>query len=335
MQTIPRKITIKLQALRLRLCLRQCQRLRMIHKFLSIYLCAIFTLCSVSSIAFSQKSSDDRASIMNVILLDALFIAEYVSVVDLVAAGKMAQVKNKKDFFKTKEGLALFKRAVFGYSSARGRALRLKDFGRAESLIKEHNLLKNREKIMFDKKPEVKILETVLWPGVNESFLNPKFKDYWSDLGTSYTAKWPNWQDDSRFSDLVKKFLSQKTEADGIKENERGLFWSKNLTRFSLEELQYLAINGFESGGDKEHDAYTAEMFFSAYEKAGFMNEQDRILRLAYGLTLFWQARFSESLRMILELQDKNPSYRLAYEIIQRIYSFQHAGKGEVALQGL
>lgn len=285
--------------------------------------------------AFSQKENVDRISSMNMILLDSLFIAEYASVLDLIDKGKMAKVKSKQDFFNTKEGIALFKRGVFGYASARGRGFRLKNFNKVQALINENNLLKGREKIIFEKKPEARTLETTLWPLVNESFINPKFKDFWSDLGASFTSHWPPCSGDMDFSEVVKVFLKLKKEADQIKENERGAYWAKNLVRFKNEGLQCLALAGFVIDNHEETKDYSAEMFFDAYEKAGFINEKDPVLRLAASVVLFWQARFSESLRIILELQDKNPSYRLPYEIIQRIYSFQHAGKGEVALQGL
>ncbi len=45
--------------------------------------------------------------------------------------------------------------------------------------------------------------------------------------------------------------------------------------------------------------------------------------------------RYPEALAIMLDLADQDPSFRLSYELLQRIFSAKQKGRGAVALQGL
>jgi hypothetical protein len=45
--------------------------------------------------------------------------------------------------------------------------------------------------------------------------------------------------------------------------------------------------------------------------------------------------RYSETLAVLMDLTDLDPSFRLPYEMVQRVFSIRQKGEGAVALQGI
>lgn len=61
----------------------------------------------------------------------------------------------------------------------------------------------------------------------------------------------------------------------------------------------------------------------------------DTSIRAIFSLTLLRHGNFPETLRVLMSMLDQQPAYRLPYEIVQRVFSIRHQGRGRVALQGL
>jgi len=55
-------------------------------------------------------------------------------------------------------------------------------------------------------------------------------------------------------------------------------------------------------------------------------------VRAILAARLIQQARFGAALEILVGMQEENPSFRLAYDLVQRIYSRRHVGRGDVAL---
>ena len=61
----------------------------------------------------------------------------------------------------------------------------------------------------------------------------------------------------------------------------------------------------------------------------------DTSIRAIFALTLLRHGNFPETLRVLMTMLDEQPAYRLPYELVQRVFSIRHQGRGRVALQGL
>ncbi len=304
------------------------------RNFATTFISACFLFSAVFLFAKDPASSkkDEMVAWANTSLLNTLFISEYIAVVNKVDEGGLTNIKSRKDFFTSKEGQALFNRAAFGLVSSETRGQWVKDISRAETVILEQDAMRDRERIFSKNKVRQKTLETVLWPLVSESFVNPSFREYWDAQSALYAINAPVCPD---YKSLDEKFLESKKIVDKRPLQEQNSAWRKAYSSFSLLDVRCIAWSSLTRKSPEEKTQVDAAMFFSSFEKAGTPFQNDPMIRLISILNFFNTSRFPEALRIILELQDEDTSYRLAYEIIQRIYSLEQRGKGEIALQGL
>jgi hypothetical protein len=92
-----------------------------------------------------------------------------------------------------------------------------------------------------------------------------------------------------------------------------------------------LATAGSEAnakGHDPVHLMLTFQQMASPLAK-------DAAFKGVYSIRLLQTNQFAETLRVLVELVDLQPAFRLPYEMVQRIFSMRQKGDGQVALKGI
>jgi hypothetical protein len=82
-------------------------------------------------------------------------------------------------------------------------------------------------------------------------------------------------------------------------------------------------------------DGYDPVHLLAALQQTGSPLMQDDALRAMAALRFLQLGQFAETLRGLMDLSDKEPAFRLAYDVVQRVFSARQRGEGAVALQGL
>ena len=136
--------------------------------------------------------------------------------------------------------------------------------------------------------------------------------------------------------DEVRGFAEhqKKLTADGRAYNPKKLL--SPLAKWNPLKIRCLAFTLMAaSEAAKKDQGYEPIHLLQSLGQTASIIMKDPALRTIYALRLFERAQYAETLRVLVHLQDVETSYRLPYEMVQRIYSLRQKGQGQVALKGL
>jgi hypothetical protein len=107
----------------------------------------------------------------------------------------------------------------------------------------------------------------------------------------------------------------------------------KNWTNDKIECLVFAFMT--ESIDAKESGGFDPLALLQAIQLTGSKLAEDEVLQIASVVRFLEKKRYPESLRILMDLQDSNNSYRLAVDTVQRIFSIRQQGSGKVAIRGI
>ncbi len=242
--------------------------------------------------------------------------------------------------------LNLWKRAFFaqeamrlrGQSSESQQKLKVKLDQHFAMLLKVHpNLGSERDLIQLAAgmkvNPEDKGRAEAGYQHIVASFIDEKHQANARELRSFYFADAPTCPitaaEVKDFAAYQAKLLSEKSGINGgqlivpLKE------WPLKKVRCLIFAL--LATSDTEAninGHDPVHLMLTFQQMASPLAK-------DAAYKAVYSIRLLQTNQFAETLRILVELVDIQPAFRLPYEMVQRVFSIRQKGDGQVALKGI
>ena len=136
--------------------------------------------------------------------------------------------------------------------------------------------------------------------------------------------------------DDVKDFAAHQKE---LLSGDRGLNAQALLApliRWDLPKVQCLVFALMASTPEaKAKEGYDPIHLLAALQQTGSPLMKDEALRAMAALRFLQLGQYAETLRGLMELSDGEPALRLAYDVVQRVFSARQKGEGAVALQGM
>jgi hypothetical protein len=148
---------------------------------------------------------------------------------------------------------------------------------------------------------------------------------HWDKLATAYAQSSPTCSIDA---DDVKDFAGHQKELLAGDRGVNPLALLKPVAGYDLAKMQCLVFALIASGNEPMH-------LLNALNATGSPLMKDQALRAMAALRLLQTGQYAETLRALMDLSDAEPSFRLPYEIVQRVFAARQKGEGAVALQGM
>ncbi len=251
-------------------------------------------------------------------LVSAAFLAEYESVLAAVPE------ETRDAAMRTPEVEALGRRAAFALAAMRAKEQGAPDRAHVEALLKDHATRLGAASPFSEAAGD----PTALAP----TFRDP-LRGHWDRLAEFYKQPIPSCPIDI---DDVRAFAAhQRLLLDGEKSvNAKSLL--KPVAAWDLAKTQCLVFALMAASPDaKAKQGFEPVHLLNALTQTGSPHMQDQALRSMFALRNFQLGQYAEALRALVELSDHEPSFRLAYDLVQRVFSLRQKGEGAVALQGL
>jgi hypothetical protein len=168
---------------------------------------------------------------------------------------------------------------------------------------------------------------------VRDTLPEGKFRQYWDGLASGYAQDAPKCP---LSLDEVKKFAAHQKSLTQNGQSVNAKVLIEPVTAWNKTKIRCLVLTMMAASSvHKEEHGYEPLHLLTAMTQADLPISHDNAIRAMYAIRLLQLNRYAETLRVIMRLQDTDVSYRLPYEIVQRIYSRRQKGEGKVALKGI
>jgi len=294
----------------------------------------ILSLTSITTPALATNLSplDPATSWANSFLMNSLFIAEHQSHMKYSKLQKFAEDKT----FASYEAKNLFIRSKFAILSSQSKKQAIQNINDAKALNIEHALYLSSH---TDTKHSANALLTTknidknFYKKVGSTFSDQKFKESWSFFSQSYV----NSDHGCDITPELKEAFSQyqgKLANENIAANTTKIL--QPIKKWRLAKVRCLLVTLMSSANSTHvSKAIDPVHILNAIAQINSPFAQDTTIKALHAIRFFQLNNYAEALRVLVEMQDKEKAYRLAYEIVQRIYSRSEKGEGKVALKGI
>lgn len=289
----------------------------------------VFLLFAYMPLAQAANESQDQGHEQirdwsSAYLLNTTFAVEFRTVLSTV------KPQSHGEFFASQAGQQLYKRALFAHLSAKAKKQTLPNQKWLESQLSAVAPLVSTPKEA--ETMEAKIAKNK-WSDISLSFSSGA----WNENFNMFAAKMANGSPSCKLSyDKVKMYAdhhnSLKTSGKSYSARELTapiLAWDKS--RVQCLMLTMLAADK----ALQDEQGYDPLPSLVALRQLGHAVANTEVFSVMLAIRYIQSHHYAEALRALIKLQDVNPSYRLPYEFVQRIYSYSQRGQGQVALKGL
>ncbi len=163
-------------------------------------------------------------------------------------------------------------------------------------------------------------------------FSSSLYSKLWQGLESSFQQETPVCPLGVKKATVFRKLDHTKEPTDEIRLKDIVVFfksWSQQ------EKLCYLVSAMHEKPEVGEAWLFdpmlVAEAFYLTSDLPEHRYQLSKILSVVY----LQKNNFPEALRQLLYLTEQQPSFRLAYDLVQRIFSMKQQGSGKVAIKGI
>lgn len=283
-------------------------------------------------------------------LINTLFVAEYDSFLHSPSADDPSAYR--ESFFKSEGGLDLWIRAVFAIESAQRRGHFIPQDQNLRLVLNAHKARLKKVSPEFTKnKPYIKQaiklspdhlpLSVEVLNLLEQTWSSDSLKSHWKKFQDAYHSTTPicplNAEEVAAFAKHQKKLLGEGESLNPIKLLKPLSHPSKE---WSLDKVRCLALTFMATPEELKKNQGYEPLFLMESLRSFSKNipklalaSRDLSIKTLLALRYFQKKRYPETLNVLVELQDEHPEYRLAYEIVQRIYSMVQRGQGDVALK--
>lgn len=248
-------------------------------------------------------------------LLNVAFAGEYLAAAETASLDP----KTQRDFLNDPKAAALAERARFALEAAKARS---QEIGFAEEL---HRALAVRGRKTNTGQPGPETVRSTL--------ADSPLLEHWQTLSAVYNAPAPTCpldpQEVIEFARFQKRALDENRNLTGAELLAKVSGWSDYKTRCLV-----FAMMGASEGAKRE-TGFEPLPLMQALRQQGNAVLEERALRSLMAARLVEIGEYAESLRLLVELADVDPAFRLPYEVVQRIFGLRQRGDGQVGLRGL
>ena len=248
-------------------------------------------------------------------LLNVAFAAEYLAAAEMAARDP----KTQREFLNDPKASALAERARFALHAAKARS---QEIGFAEDLTRA---LASRAR-----KPNMPL------PGpeaVAPTLIDSPLAEHWRTLSAAYEAPAPTCPLDPaevlEFARYQKRAMDDNRNLTGGELLAKVSGWSDYKTRCLV-----FVMMGASEGAKRETGFDPLPLMRALRQQANPVLEE-RALRSLMAARLVEIGEYAESLRLLVELADVEPAFRLPYEVVQRVFGLRQRGEGQVGLRGM
>jgi hypothetical protein len=243
-------------------------------------------------------------------------------------------------------GINLWKRAFFAQEAMRNRGQSSDGQSNLQNKLEQHFslIVKVQHQFATDRdliqlaagisiKPEDQVRADAGYQLIVASFNDEKHQANAKELRSFYFADAPTCPitaaEVKDFAAYQEKLLTEKTAINGnvlvapLKE------WPLKKVRcliFALLATSNTDVSNIKN--DPIHLMLTFQQMASPLAK-------DMAYKAVFSIRLLQTNQFAETLRILVELVDLQPAFRLPYEMVQRVFSIRQKGDGQVALKGI
>lgn len=248
------------------------------------------------------------------LLLNVVFAAEYLAVAENAALDPEAL----RNFKQESTAALLAKRAQFVLAAARERSQDLGFNDAVERTLALHGVASIP--------PEVGVETIPLSLG------SPLQQSHWRILAGAYGAS--KMQCPLATSDVVA-FAAAQHQALAAQQPLSSNQLLNHVESWSPQKINCLIFALMGSTEDaKRHSGFDPLPLMQALRQRGHQIFDGRAPRALMAARLIQIAEYAEALRILMELIDQEPAFRLPYEIVQRVFGLRQRGGGAVALRG-
>jgi hypothetical protein len=287
-------------------------------------------------------------------LLNHVFVAEYQLLWKHPAPDSTEPVPVDRELLLQPYGQASFRRATFALAAMRARSQNYPEEKLLDQRLAAHLAMLKSTDFVIDE--QVKLLQAAaaLQPGSGDngaamaaakgfdlivnSFAGPEQQQRMKDLLGLYFADAPSCPisaDEVEMFATHQQALQSANGTAGTGSLNGGQLvaplreWSFKKVRCLVFALMGTSAEAKEKAGtDPVHLMLTLQQTASPLAK-------DASYKSVFAIRLLQTRQFAETLRVLIELVDLQPGFRLPYEMVQRIFSVSQKGDGQVALKGI
>lgn len=165
----------------------------------------------------------------------------------------------------------------------------------------------------------------------------PPNSESWGKLWSHFQQEYGTSRPECPIRDVVLSELSKfqsKLEESGQPSFPDSYSWL--LAKSSTAELRCLAMRTMSVSGRSGapgREVLNLLAFLAQLPAERIGQDTAQIFRILYSVRLVQLEGYADALAILLDLQETSPPYRLAYDMVQRLYSQEQRGKGIVALK--
>lgn len=274
-------------------------------------------------------------------LLNHVFLSEYQL---LWKPAQDAQIKPEPlhaEVLTQPFGVAAFKRASFALAAMRARSQFLPEEKLLEARLNEHFAILKKTALVIEQQMSLLQAAASLQAGVEaasgfdlivKTFEGEQEQARMRTLHDLYFADAPSCP---ITADEVRSFVEHQAKllSEGSINGGRLIAplqgWNLKKVRCLVFAMMAMSPEGRGDGAtDPLHLMMTLQQTASPLVK-------DASWKAIFAIRLLQTRQFAETLRVVIELVDLQPGFRLPYEMVQRIFSVSQKGDGQVALKGI
>lgn len=309
---------------------------------LNVLLLSLGFTAAASPITARAAPIDPEAGWAVSYLVNTVMVREYEAV--LATFNQVPKDRAALDaFYVSDTGKALWVRGQFGALALRARAQDLSGLSALEGHLAAQAAVFRAKGI---KVPSVSILKRAAqdladgkdpesdtgFAAVGDAFAPLKMQDQWLLVARHFTVPPASCAVEKAELESVTSHLHRVFTESGRDQSSSIAVVLAPLQGWSAVKSRCLAISLAKSASlsvPEQRDFLLALM----QSHAGL--SRDTALSALMAQRLTEGLRFPEALATLVDLADQDPSFRLPYEILQRLFSAKQKGRGAVALQGL
>lgn len=287
-------------------------------------------------------------------LLNHVFVSEYQLLWKQPAPDAAEPVPVDREVLVQPYGQASFRRATFALAAMRARSQNYPEEKLLEQRLAAHFALLKVTDFVIDEHIKLLHAAAALQSGevageashaaakgfdlIVASFTAPEQQKRMKDLLGLYFADAPSCPISA---DEVKMFATHQQSLQAANGNAGSGSLSGGqliapLREWSFKKVRCLvfALMGTSAEAKEKAGTDPVHLMLTLQQTASPL-AKDASYKSVFAIRLLQTRQFAETLRVLIDLVDLQPGFRLPYEMVQRIFSVSQKGDGQVALKGI
>ncbi|MEN9834595.1 MAG: hypothetical protein RL011_788 [Pseudomonadota bacterium] len=276
--------------------------------------------------AMSTLSAEAKTDWATAYLLSTVFIAEYDSLVAYDRAA--ASIMKRERPLHTAEWM----RAHAGLSYIKSSGLDLPELDRLSDQVASDPAARAHAQFIAD----FKIADREGIKAIVATFKSPEWAERWQRLSPSFTASLPRCELSREALAVLKLYAAPaiplETAGTTVKTGNTGSPTQVSTLSPADRSCLLITMTKVPSGAGETYQITNLLSLMASGERQTVI---DPDVLAVYAARQVAERHYAEALSVLVGMVEKDASFRLPYELVQRAYSWRQRGSGKVAIQGL